>query len=201
MIKNTALFLTEVDSSLAKEKPHSQFIRVSRIRNKSSSVIALLACLILPHCTKSHFEAKNQSIHLFKVSCAAAQEPSLVWQWCHHNIITGSSIGDVCVGQVQFKDREAPAIFLNNEKSDECWIGHEGTMDGPVTADCDQQKTRVYERLIDFTSNASTSTEIVECYYNNQLIRVSGSLNESRTEFVATKPLQSQSMPIMKAYP
>lgn len=138
-------------------------------------------------CSQGGFLLKAQAQKVLNSTCQLREGSVLNWVWCGDNIVAGSAVSQVCLGNASFTDHTATILrFSSQEKnSEECWYSTNAAQEETATSECNQIYVRKYEKDI---ATRIKSTDIVECYQEGSILRVSGSLGGPREEFVAKRP-------------
>lgn len=138
-------------------------------------------------CDQGRFLQKPRAQKVLNSTCQQRVGSLLNWIWCGDNIVAGSAVSQVCLGNTSLTDQTATILrFSSQEKnSEECWYSTNTADVETGTSECNQIYVRKYEKDIE---TRIKSTDIVECYQEGLIVRVSGSLGGPREEFVAKRP-------------
>lgn len=138
-------------------------------------------------CDQEGFLMKTQAQKTLNSTCQQREGSDLNWIWCGDNIVAGSAVSQVCLGNAALSDRSATVLRFSSQErnSEECWYSTDMAQDENPSPECNQIKMRKYEKEI---ATRIKSTDFFECYQDGLILRVSGSLGGPREEFVAKRP-------------
>lgn len=138
-------------------------------------------------CSQGGFLQKSQAQKVLNATCQLREGLLINWTWCGDNIVAGSSVSQVCLGNATYTDHSSTILrFSSQEKnSEECWYSTDSAKEETATSECNQIYVRKYEKEV---ATRIKTTEVVECYQEGLVLRVSGSLGGPREEFVAKRP-------------
>lgn len=150
-------------------------------------ILYLLFISFSTSCDQGGFLMKSQAQKALNSNCQQRVGALLNWAWCEDNIVAGSAVSQICLGNASSMERTATVLrFSSQEKnSEECWYSTDTAVNETPTSECNQIKMRKYEKDI---ATGIKSTDFFECYQEDLLVRVSGSLGGPREEFVAKRP-------------
>jgi hypothetical protein len=151
-------------------------------------LIPILACIsVCIACDQEGFLQKPRAQKALNSTCQQREGSAPNWIWCGDNIVAGSAVSQVCLGNASLTAHTATVLrFSSQEKnSEECWYSTNTAQEEAATSECSQIYVRKYEKDI---ATRIKSTDIVECYQEGLIVRVSGSLGGPREEFVAKRP-------------
>lgn len=186
MIGNPTPYLPWWDVLSWVEGAHPKWEGV-RVGHSGQLVIAIAFILGASAGCKKGFEPINANDKSkMAASCLPTDSTRFQWDWCNTNVIAGSNIREVCYGQLVSSDILYPALLFKTREfpNGMCLFAAGNGSNGTPSPGCDQIINRDYA----FVSGPTGQNLLTECLSSGKVIRVSGALQDQRTEFVAHQP-------------